>query len=257
MRGSIRLTTALLGAGLCAATMPSAGRAAEIDVSQNTGLVAQFFVGPTIMMPGATPIMAPLTMPAPYFTPSGDFEISMSMLTAANVAGKMITYSVTAKVTDLTGVRDTLGLRVDQAFDVLASNFVVTTPTLMATFANVGGGVHGNEIRATLSINGETFGPMGPFTGPFVVQDSGGSPQTVAGPSAAFSVANPMTITTPLDFEFEGTPVAGDAESVPFSVTVQVPNLVPEPGSAGLLVAAISLLGVGVKLGSRSRRRRG
>jgi hypothetical protein len=240
---------ALLGATVAAGLGANAAHAATIDVTviPPDTTTSVFTPGPHILPPTAGPLVLPLTTPTPFTTPDGNFLVSMDTATVGDVAGMFITYSVTAMVTDLTGVKGTVVLRVDQAYDVLASNFLLVTPTLIATFANTGGAVHGNEIDAQLAINGEEFGP-------FVAQDRFGPLQVIAKPTVPFSVASPMTITTPVSFEFAVSPMAGDAESIPFNIKVinpdylaAHPGLVPEPSAWALMLAGAGLAGLGLR----------
>jgi hypothetical protein len=194
----------LVAAGFCASLASGPAQAAVVnidDIPPGT-TVSAFMFGPHIMPIGRALGATAITAPSPFMTPDGNFSV-MGTLAASDIGGTAINYALIVSVKDVTGVVSTLHLRVDQSFIVAGTNWAVT-PQLMGTFTDVGGAPHGNEVRAQLAVNGIPFGP-------FVAQDRMGAMFTVppVPTTTIFPAVSPFTVMTPIDFEFEGTPVAG------------------------------------------------
>jgi hypothetical protein len=239
------------------ALSPGAGRAGVVDITVNPPdtITTQFTPGPHILAAGAPPFALPLTTPAVFTTPGGNFQITLGTLTAANAGGLLLAYAVTAKVTDLTGVKADVILRVSQAYAVNASIFAVLAPTMAATFVDaVDGTPHGNDVRAVLNIAGEDLDT-------FFAKDSGapsGMTQIVAGvpvssPPNIVTSPDPMNVTTPITFQFDVAPVAGDSIAIPIEFKVQDRALVPELPTWVMMLAGFIAIGMGAKLAQAKR----
>jgi hypothetical protein len=189
---------------------------------------------------------ASLTGGAVYTTPSGDFTVTMGNLTASNLAGLMLSYSVTAKVTDVTGVAADLVLRVTQSYAVNAPIFMAIAPTMMVTFVDADGAPHHNQISARLDIADLPLDS-------FVASDTGapsGMTQTIPGtplssPPNVFAATSPMNVVTPIIFEFDVAPMAGDSIAIP--ITFRIGN-VPEPPAWALMLVGFAGLGAAAKM---------
>ncbi len=78
----------------------------------------------------------------------------------------------------------------------------------------------------------------------------------LSSPPNVFTTVSPMTVQTPIEFQFDVNPVAGDSIAIPLDITLALPGYVPEPAAWAMMAVGLGLVGAGLRLGRKTRRGR-